>query len=136
MRVDLDAIFSGDEAYGRYLDLHELHNTFVNAKFGRQLDYLTYLQQLSYFSEVPPTQRCAPQYLQYLERLVAYLSGFFQRTQPLADLGKQMDKVRCVCVLLYNQLVISVASVCLGHTSVKHRSTCLSTRSCSAGAGL
>lgn len=117
VRVDLDAVFSGDEAYGRYLDLHELHNTFVNAKFGRQVDYLTYLQQLTYFSEVPATQRSAPPYQQYLERLVSYLAGFYERTQPLADLAKQMAKVRLyvwlICVGWNNYVLHGALLACL-----------------------
>lgn len=28
--------FSGEEAMGRFLDLHELHQAFCNAKFGKQ----------------------------------------------------------------------------------------------------
>ncbi len=92
-RIDLDTIFSGEEGHGRYFDLHELHNRFVNAKFGRQVDYLTYLQQVVYFSEVPATQRTSAAYQHYLEDLVGYLEGFYERTQPLGDLAKQMSKV-------------------------------------------
>ncbi len=29
--------FSGEEGFGRYLDLHALHRLFTNAKFGQQV---------------------------------------------------------------------------------------------------
>jgi hypothetical protein len=36
-----------------YLDLHELHREFTNAKFGRPLGYVEYLGALADFADVP-----------------------------------------------------------------------------------
>lgn len=50
---DLPLEFSGEEALGRFLDLHEHFNRFINSKFGRQLDYTGYLSALDAFEDVP-----------------------------------------------------------------------------------
>nr|ACN36763.1 unknown [Zea mays] len=31
------------ETFGRYLDLHELYNEFINSKFGTLMEYSTYV---------------------------------------------------------------------------------------------
>lgn len=46
----------------RYLDLHELHRVFTNAKFGRQIDYLEYLGSLSAFGAIPKHERLKAPY--------------------------------------------------------------------------
>lgn len=46
----------------RYLDLHELHRVFTNAKFGRQIDYLEYLGSLSSFGVLPKQERLKAPY--------------------------------------------------------------------------
>jgi hypothetical protein len=35
-----------------YLDLHELHRLFTNAKFGRQCEYLEFLGALADFGSI------------------------------------------------------------------------------------
>ena len=45
--------FSGEEANGRYLDLHAFHYTFQNGAFGRQLDYIVYVSEIGDFASVP-----------------------------------------------------------------------------------
>ena len=64
------------------------------APLPAQLDYLSYLGQLAAFSGIPRAQRLSGPYRQYLAALVAYLEGFYERTQPLAQLAKHWDKAR------------------------------------------
>ncbi|KAK9933441.1 hypothetical protein M0R45_020639 [Rubus argutus] len=45
--------FSGEEAYGRYLDLHELYNPYINSKFGKAIEYSAYLDVFSQPHEIP-----------------------------------------------------------------------------------
>ena len=59
--------FSGDEVGGRYLDVHEHFHCYVNAKFGKQLDYLEYLTSFSEFSEVSRQHRLSKPYRQALQ---------------------------------------------------------------------
>jgi len=80
--------FSGEESFGRYLDLHILHHEFINAKFGRPMEYLEYLQGLSEFSSISRALRMCKPYGEYLAKLFEYLEGFHERTQPLTDLKK------------------------------------------------
>eukprot|EP00878_Enallax_costatus_P015542 GHUV01016279.1.p1 GENE.GHUV01016279.1~~GHUV01016279.1.p1 ORF type:complete len:477 (+),score=184.94 GHUV01016279.1:401-1831(+) len=86
--------FSGEEGMGRYLDLHELHRVFQNAKFGRRCDYLEYLNHLADFASIDKTLKFTKPYRQYLQQLLEYLTGFYERTQPLSQLKKQMEKLQ------------------------------------------
>ena len=90
--------FSGEEGLGRYLDLHEQQQAFLNSKFGRELDYYTYVASLADFGAIPRQQRLGRPYRDYLSGLLAYLESFYRRTQPLAQLAKQEKKVRGMCV--------------------------------------
>jgi Pre-mRNA-splicing factor SF3A3, of SF3a complex, Prp9 len=54
--------FSGEEALGRFLDVHEHYNRFINSKFGRQLDYAGYLAALDAFEDVPRHLRASKPY--------------------------------------------------------------------------
>lgn len=46
-------VFSGEEGGGRYLDLHAPFHRFVNAKFGRQMDYTAFVAELPGTQDVP-----------------------------------------------------------------------------------
>lgn len=85
--------FTGEEGLGRYLDMHELHRAFTNARFGRQIDYLEYLGAFADSSAVPKHLKLTQPYRQYLEQLLDYLVLFYERTQPLAQLRKQLLKL-------------------------------------------
>lgn len=45
--------FLFQEAFGRYLDLHELYNLYINSKFGKQIEYSAYLDVFSQPHEIP-----------------------------------------------------------------------------------
>ena len=45
-----DVIFSGEEATGRYLDLHEAHMMYSNANFGERCDYGEDLERCGNFA--------------------------------------------------------------------------------------
>ncbi|RKP10819.1 splicing factor 3a [Thamnocephalis sphaerospora] len=81
----LDRKFSGEESSGRFLDLHALHDQFLNLKDVKRVNYLTYLEQVERLELVPRTSKGAA-YRSYLESLRKYFEDFFQRTQPLLDL--------------------------------------------------
>ena len=86
--------FSGDEAGGRCLDVHDLHLEFVNSKrFGRQCEYADYVRGLADFRRVPRGARLTKAWRDYLGRLLAYLEGFYDRTQPLSQLSKVYAKL-------------------------------------------
>ena len=90
---DVDAMFTGEEAFGRFLDLTMLHEEFLNlpgVKHGRKVTYLTYLDLFDVF--IPPRCQISRQdkmtdaYFSYVTSLAQYLQSFMQRTKPLEDL--------------------------------------------------
>lgn len=46
----------------RYLDLHELHRVFTNSKFGRQCEYLEYLNTLADLGSIEKHLKLAKPY--------------------------------------------------------------------------
>ena len=54
--------FSGEEALGRYLDLHGHHMAFVNSAFGRQQDYTEYVAGLTDFDQIQRRHRTGAAY--------------------------------------------------------------------------
>lgn len=45
--------FTGEEKYGKYLDLHELYDQFVNIPTFARIDYLDFLRKFSKFDKLP-----------------------------------------------------------------------------------
>ncbi|KAL3689105.1 hypothetical protein R1sor_015414 [Riccia sorocarpa] len=85
--------FSGEEAYGRYLDLHELYNRYLNAKFGHPIEYSAFLEEFSQTQKIPRKFKLTKDYREYILHLTEYLKSFFERTQPLQVLDKIFAKV-------------------------------------------
>jgi splicing factor 3A subunit 3 len=81
-------IFSGEEEFGKYIDLHEFHQEFSNMKQflnENPVDYLNYLQTFFHFHLIEPNLK-DENYLKYISRLLDYLQDFYSRTQPLSDI--------------------------------------------------
>lgn len=101
--------------YGRYLDLHEFYNAYVNimakkgskeateaaaaegaeptANSGPAQDYITYVQQFTHFNRIPRAAKFHKAYMQYVESLLRYLISFHERTQPLKSAVKLVEEV-------------------------------------------
>lgn len=88
------ALFSGDEVYGRFLDLQEPYGQFINLPGVKKTDYLRYLDELDSFAAIPLAVKSTAAYASYLTALHAYLESFFRRAMPLYDhrapLGEQL----------------------------------------------
>lgn len=85
--------FSGEEAVGRYLDLHELFNDYINSKFGEKIEYSAYLDVFSQPEKISRKLKLTRQYQEYMQKLLEYLIYFFERTEPLQDLDRIFSKV-------------------------------------------
>ncbi|KAI4167240.1 MAG: hypothetical protein LQ343_007376 [Gyalolechia ehrenbergii] len=92
--AEIDNLFTGEEAYGRFLDLTTLHEDYLNLP-GVQSRRITYLQYLNVFDHFTPPQcpikrpeKTTDQYFSYVGRLTDYLESFLRRTRPLEDLDK------------------------------------------------
>ncbi|KAF3544399.1 hypothetical protein DY000_02000252 [Brassica cretica] len=84
--------FSGEEGAGRYLDLHDMYNQYINSKFGDRVEYSVYLDVFSHPEKVPRRLKFSRQYMKYMEALLEYLVNFLQRTEPLQDLDRMLSK--------------------------------------------
>ncbi|XP_010924860.1 splicing factor SF3a60 homolog [Elaeis guineensis] len=85
--------FSGEEAFGRYLDMHELYNKYINSKFGEPMEYSAFLETFFQTHKIPRNLKLTRQYREYLENVLEYLISFMERTQPLQDFGRIFTKV-------------------------------------------
>jgi splicing factor 3A subunit 3 len=114
--------FTGEEMYGRYLDLHTHYQTFINLTRRKApptstpangdadgdgdaeaaasssggdggLDYMTYVQQFSHFHRTPAAVKLGAGYREYVEELLRYLVSFHERTLPLKPVGKLLGGV-------------------------------------------
>ncbi|KAI0720278.1 RNA splicing factor PRP9 [Cerioporus squamosus] len=89
-------LFSGEEGYGKYLDLYANHTTYNNLKnLGKRIAYLQYLDVLlaaqsgPIHTELPKECRLHRDYELYIRALHAYLVSFMKRSQPLVDVESQ-----------------------------------------------
>ncbi|KDQ64343.1 hypothetical protein JAAARDRAFT_52300 [Jaapia argillacea MUCL 33604] len=92
-------LFSGEESYGKYLDLYANHTAYNNLKhIGKRLGYLQYLDALlaasegPIHSELPRPTRQSRDYELYIKALHSYLLSFLKRSQPLADVDSQQEQ--------------------------------------------
>lgn len=85
---DVEIPFSGEEVFGKYLDLNNIFAVFLNIMKDilKEQDYLQYLDRFNSFFYIPIKVKSTKQYLDYLEQLWKYLKDFFDRTSPLVNL--------------------------------------------------
>ena len=50
--ANLDDLYSGEEYYGKYLDLHSQYEEFVNLPHISRVDYVTYLSEFYNFKDI------------------------------------------------------------------------------------
>ncbi|KAI8850543.1 hypothetical protein BC829DRAFT_388976 [Chytridium lagenaria] len=80
-QAELDNMFSGEESLGRYLDLNQVFETYINLKGSKNLRTFKYSIET----------RRTPNYLKYLELLQQHLQSYLERTQPLFDLERMQE---------------------------------------------
>lgn len=82
-----------EEGYGKFLDLHECHEKYLNLKAvsGRP-DYVTYLMSFDRLFDIPKEKKGAD-YKAYLTLLLDYFYDFVRRARPLHDIAKDMEEV-------------------------------------------
>lgn len=56
MLIDL-VEFSDEEAYGRFLDLHECYMRFINLKGSEKLSYVRYLENFDKLFDIPKEKK-------------------------------------------------------------------------------
>mgnify|MGYP003386391192 CR=1 FL=1 len=86
--------FSGEEVFGKYLDLTGHHLRYCNIpNIGdKELDYLQYLEKFNTFFYIPETVKRSRAYAGYVRDLSDYLAQFFRKTQPLVDIDGSVQE--------------------------------------------
>lgn len=91
----VDAMFSGEEAYGRYFDLHACHESYINLPNVKRLGYLQYLQIFDNFAPghggVKRGDKLTDQYFKYVGEVAEYLETFMRRTRPLENIDRVLQ---------------------------------------------
>jgi splicing factor 3A subunit 3 len=94
-QLKLESLFTGEEGYGEFLDLHRHYEKYLNLRLlPKRVDYLHYINEFDRFSNIPNEGKDAV-YKAYLEDLAAYLLSFLHRTQPLRNMHDFHDQIRC-----------------------------------------
>lgn len=91
----VDNLFTGEEAFGRFFDLHACHELFLNLPNVKRHGYMQYLEVFDDFQPgkggVKRADKLTDQYFRYLGELMDYLESFMRRTRPLENLDKVFD---------------------------------------------
>ncbi|KAK1231827.1 Pre-mRNA-splicing factor sap61 [Marasmius sp. AFHP31] len=97
----ISLLFTGEEAYGRYLDLYAHHTTYNNIKnIGKRPGYLQYLDILigalegPVHGDLPKEVRFAKDFENYIKGLHSYLVSFVRKTQPLQDIDASQEEAK------------------------------------------
>ncbi|KAJ2931604.1 hypothetical protein H1R20_g5510, partial [Candolleomyces eurysporus] len=92
-------LFSGEESYGRYLDLYSNHTAFTNIKnVGKRPTYLQYLdlliaaQSQPVHSDLSKEARFTKDYENYIKELHTYLLSFIKKSQPLHNVESEQQR--------------------------------------------
>lgn len=83
--------FTDEEGYGKYLDLHECYEKYINLKGIEKTDYITYLSTFDHLFDIPKDRKNA-EYRRYVECLLEYLMEFLGRVKPLLDMNKELTE--------------------------------------------
>ena len=83
--------FTGEEAEGRYVDVHALHEMYLNLKGVERIDYTTYLSKCADVSSIARTTATTGAYSRYVRAMEDYFLSFLRRTQPLVPLDKLLE---------------------------------------------
>ena len=95
MGINIDAMFTGEEAWGRYFDLMALHNEYINlpifqAGAHRRPTYVQYIDTFDQFAGplclLRKKDKLTDSYFKYLNNLSTYLETFMRNIRPLDDL--------------------------------------------------
>ncbi|KAG6880182.1 hypothetical protein C0992_004634 [Termitomyces sp. T32_za158] len=96
----ISLLFSGEESYGKYVDLYAHHTAYSNLKnIGKRPGYLQYLDLLlaaqsgTVHNNLPKETRFSKEYENYIQNFHTYLLSFTKRTQPLVDVDIQQQEI-------------------------------------------
>lgn len=85
--------FTDEEGYGKYLDIHECYEKYINLKGVEKVDYITYLAIFDQLFDIPKERKNAA-YKEYIEQLLEYLDHYLSRVKPILDINAEMETVK------------------------------------------
>ncbi|KAJ3337284.1 hypothetical protein HDU93_001330 [Gonapodya sp. JEL0774] len=83
--LELEGIFTAEEGLGRFLDLHALHDRYMNLSGVEKLSYVHYIDAFDRFEEIQRSLKRSSEYKSYLQTLQAYLEDWLKRSLPLTN---------------------------------------------------
>lgn len=86
--------FTDEEGYGKFLDLHECYEKYVNLKGIEKIDYISYLSAFDKLFEIPKEKKGSQDYKVYLGTLLNYLFDYTKRTKPLMDINEELSEAQ------------------------------------------
>ena len=94
--INKKILFTNEESKGKFLDLHDNYNEFINIKniFNenqKKIDYFNYVCKFNNFNEISLNVKMQNDYKIYLKNLVNYLKEFFTKTKPFYDFNEIQD---------------------------------------------
>ncbi|CAM9022666.1 hypothetical protein WICANDRAFT_36002 [Wickerhamomyces anomalus NRRL Y-366-8] len=90
--IDLNLMFSGEEYFGKYLDLVEFHEIWLNLS-SLKISYVKYLEIFDKFEEFNDiVNKKQDDYLKYLINLSNYLKNFITKSTPLFKLDSFLNQ--------------------------------------------
>ncbi|KAF2455704.1 hypothetical protein BDY21DRAFT_289369 [Lineolata rhizophorae] len=107
---DIDLLFSGEEAYGRYLDMALLREDYANLPGVKDTTRMTYLHYLDNFDKLWPPEclikksdKMSEKYFTYVTSLSEYLESFLRRSRPLEDVDKMIAEFEAEFETMWNE---------------------------------
>jgi splicing factor 3A subunit 3 len=91
----LDSVFSGEEAYGKRMDLYQAHSQYLNLRGANRLSYVAFLDMLrrGYVEKtLDMKERGSTAYLEYVQTIYNYLLSFFDRALPLVNVQQKLKE--------------------------------------------
>ncbi|KAI9227223.1 MAG: hypothetical protein DHS80DRAFT_17553 [Piptocephalis tieghemiana] len=113
--------FSGEEANGRFLDMHALHDQMMNLHGVKKLDYLHYLDAFDHLTSIPLAEKRSA-YSRYVKAVQDYLESFLNRTQPLLDQQSIKEEVEASFAEQWDAGTVPGWENLCGHASHPERS--------------
>lgn len=84
--------FTDEEGYGKYLDLNEIFQKYLNLKGVMRVDYLSFLHTFDRLFEIPKDKKMQADYKHYLEAVLDYLTDFCSKVKPLLNISDHLQK--------------------------------------------
>lgn len=81
--------FTDEEGYGKYLDLNELYQKYVNIKGVEKINYIQYLSEYDHLFKIPREKK-NNDYKNYLNALYDYLYIYLERIKPLLNIQREI----------------------------------------------